>query len=218
VSVPLRRGARPAAAVVAAAAWFGLVVQLAVVTGWRDSVTEALGWMSLFYTSLGNLFVAVVFTGIAAGSVRCAAPRLVGMALLSILLIGGVYNTLLLGLLHPRGWHRVSTVMLHDVTPLTVATFWMLFMRKGTFRHRDPWLWVTLPLGYLAYALVRGFVGGRYPYPFLDLAELGAIGVLAYVVGIGAVFLAVGHLIVVLDQMLGRSRLGAGGERARKRR
>ena len=49
-------------------------------------------------------------------------------------------------------------------------------------RHRLPWwtvlAWLAYPGGWLAYTLVRGHIVDWYPYPFVDVSELGYAGVL----------------------------------------
>lgn len=49
-------------------------------------------------------------------------------------------------------------------------------------RHRLPlWVagaWLAYPAAWLAYTLVRGEIVDWYPYPFVDVSELGYGGVL----------------------------------------
>jgi hypothetical protein len=58
------------------------------------------------------------------------------------------------------------------------------------------------PLTWGAYTLVHGAISGWYPYPFVDLGELGYGGVLLSYVGVFALFLACGGLALVADRQL----------------
>ena len=61
-----------------------------------------------------------------------------------------------------------------------------------------PCWWLAWPLGYAAYALLRGAATGFYPYPFVDVPSLGMGRVLGNVAGLCIVFLATGFLLRAL--------------------
>ncbi|MEE3920616.1 Pr6Pr family membrane protein [Micromonospora sp. BRA006-A] len=61
------------------------------------------------------------------------------------------------------------------------------------------------PLGYLGFALVRGLIVDRYPYPFIDAGELGYDGVAVSAVGFATVFWLLGLLFVGVDRLLARA-------------
>src|SRR5204863_9583273 len=64
----------------------------------------------------------------------------------------------------------VQNVLLHTVTPLLALLDWALLV---VVRPRWRWavLWLSYPLAYLGFALVRGLIVHRYPYPFLDVTS-----------------------------------------------
>src|SRR5438270_433742 len=64
----------------------------------------------------------------------------------------------------------VQNVLLHTVTPLLALLDWVLV---GLTRPRWRWAlgWLSYPLAYLAFALVRGLMVREYPYPFLDVSS-----------------------------------------------
>jgi hypothetical protein len=59
-----------------------------------------------------------------------------------------------------------------------------------------------LPLAYFPYALARGALDGRYPYPFIDVGTLGWARVLGNAAAIAAAFLIAGYALVWLDRRL----------------
>jgi hypothetical protein len=93
----------------------------------------------------------------------------------------------------------IQNVLLHTVTPLLALLDWVL-IRAG----RPPWRWavgwLTYPLAYLAFVLVRGAIGHRYPYPFLDVGSLGYGAVAVVALALLVVFSLLGLLVVALGR------------------
>lgn len=93
---------------------------------------------------------------------------------------------------------------LHTIVPLLMVADWALLDRRGRLRPRYAAWWLAFPVAYLGFALVRGLILDRYPYPFLDAEQLGYAGV-----GLSALFFAVafwllGLLFVGVDRALAR--------------
>ncbi len=194
------------AGAIAIAGWSGLILQTLLIF-LRVHDWEATLWrLSGFFTILSNLLVAVLFTGIALGRTRWRHPQLVAAAALTMALVGAVFELMLRRQLHLSGWRLVTNALLHDAVPLLTAGAWLFLAEKGRLRKRDPWLIAAFPIAYLGYALIRGAIGGWYPYPFIDPTRIGWGGVTLYVIWISAVFLGVGHLMVLLDGRLARRR------------
>jgi hypothetical protein len=195
--------ARIFALLIAVIAWAGLAVQFAALYSASGSVGTALGTMIVYFTITTNLVVAVLFTGMTAGLRRFDESWLVAGTALSILLVGIVYHLLLRGLRELSGGSAVANVLLHQVMPVLVPVFWLVFVAKGKLRWVDTLIWAVYPLAYLVYALVWGGMHGRYPYPFLNVEQLGRQGVAMNALGIAVGFLAVAWGVVGLDRLLG---------------
>jgi hypothetical protein len=193
---------RIAAAAIALTAWAGLGVQLEASIGLTGSAPAALWEMLRFFTIIANVLVAIVFGGVALGGRRFATPFALGGVTLAILLVGIVYALLLNGLLSLSGGALLADMLLHKVTPVIVPLWWLAFAPKNGLRSRDPLLWALLPLVYFGYALARGAIDGRYPYPFMNLTELGAGRTLANALLMAAGFLIAGSVLVRLDRWL----------------
>ncbi len=192
--------ARLAAALIALVAWVGLGVQfrasLAMTGG--DPVDTA--WVMLrYFTVITNLAVAITMSLVALG--RRISPAMLGGVTLAIMLVGVVYVTLLRGLLELSGGAKLADSLMHYATPALVPLWWLMFAPKGKLAWRDPAIWSLFPLVYFPYALARGAYEGVYAYPFINVAKLGWTQV-----GINAVVIAGGFLVVALDGLLGRSR------------
>ncbi|MDX7953802.1 Pr6Pr family membrane protein [Lichenihabitans sp. Uapishka_5] len=199
---PASFGPQLAALPVAAAAWAGLGLEFARLDASRHAAAPTLWAMLRYFTITTNLAVAIAFTALACGLRPGAMPRWLAGLSLSTLLVGVVFRLLLEGLfIHGLG---LATVLMHRVTPVAVPLYWLAFVPKGRLGLVDPPLWLLYPLAYLAYALTRGSVEGRYPYPFLDVAAIGParVGINALAIGVG--FLGTGFVSVWIDRMLGR--------------
>jgi hypothetical protein len=202
--------ARFATALIALCAALGLVAGFWAVHGRTGSVPGAIWSMLAYFTNLTGLVVMGLFAWPALGGALFADRRrgswLVAGAALATLLVGLVQRLLLQGLRIQQGGDLVADILLHQVVPVLVPLFWLVFVPKGYLRRRDPLLWACYPLAYLACALMRGVREGHYPYPFLDIGTIGGVAVLAYTAAITAAFLTVGWGIVALDGGLARRR------------
>jgi hypothetical protein len=95
--------------------------------------------------------------------------------------ITGVVFALLLSGLQAELQTTVPWVdfVVHKLMPVVLLVDWLL----DPPRHRLPWwpalAWLAYPAAWLAYSLVRGASVDWYPYPFVDVSELGYDGVLA---------------------------------------
>lgn len=201
---------RVSAGLIVLTAWAGLAIQLDASLGKSGSLLASLWNMLRFFTVISNLILALFFTGIALGFVHLMRPRAIGGMTLTILLVGVVYHLLLRGLVELSAGAMLANILLHKVTPLLTAGFWLVFAGKGGLRSGDPLRWTALPLAYLGYALVRGAVDGIYPYPFMDVASIGWTRTLANSAAIAIAFVVAGYAFVFLDRLLaGRERRSA---------
>jgi hypothetical protein len=196
--------ARTAAALLAVITWAGLAVQFHATFALQGSVGSTLTVLLWYFTITTNLLVAVVFTGIAIGREWFARPSLLGATTLYILLVGVTYGLLLHGIQELSGGSAIANVLLHMVTPILVPLFWLIFTPKGKLNLRAPLLWAIYPLAYLFYALLRGEFTGRYPYPFLNVNEIGWNRTMLHAFLIAAAFLAASWLFVWFDSFLAR--------------
>jgi hypothetical protein len=192
--------ARKAAAILALIAWTGLVLQVAGVLPRSASLIWAVWTMLRFFTITTNLLLAVVMTGIALGRPAFGSPRLLGGVTLALGFVGVVNVTLLHGWLNLGRSDLIADLLLHYVTPVAMLAFWLLLRPRGALQYRDPVLWSLYPLAYAVYAIARGAVDGVYPYPFLDIAQIGAGRTGANLGLLWLSFVLVGALMVWLDR------------------
>ncbi|MFR9780405.1 Pr6Pr family membrane protein [Micromonospora sp. MS34] len=196
---------------------FRLAIVLSVVAG---IVLTALGPATVtgllpYFTIQSNVAVGV-FAGYAAWLAWRDRPEppsaLKGAVTVYITITGTVYHLVLANPASPFAMIQPQRELgewwgnqfLHTVVPLLAIADWALLDRRGRLRPRHAAWWLAFPLAYLGFALVRGLIVHRYPYPFIDAGKLGYDGV-----GVSSLFFAfafwlLGLLLVGVDKGLAR--------------
>lgn len=194
------------AALVAIVCWAGLAVQFAATFGHQHHLIPTIWILLRFFTIVTNLLLAIMMTWVAVG--RNASAFLLGGATLAILLVGVIYVLLLEGLVHLSGAALIADVLLHKISPIMMALWWLFFAPRAKLRWNAPIWWAAYPVAYLIYVLARGHMDGRYPYPFLDVGRLGWLQTALNVGGIALGFILAGFALVWIDSWrpLGSSR------------
>lgn len=205
------RSVHLAVAVVAAAA---LVLQLVLViqggrvldeTAVPPIATRLVRFIS-YFTVLSNLLVAVT-SGLLAGDPDRDGERwrvVHTASMVGITITGLVHWFLLRPLLDLHGADAVADKLLHVVVPALAVLAWLLVGPRGRTTPRTVALSLLWPVAWTVYTLARGAVVDWYPYPFLDVGELGWGRVLANMVGIAVLFALVGLAFVGVDRLLVR--------------
>lgn len=140
-----------------------------------------------FFTILTNTLVAIVFTALALR--RTAQGGTLTAVTVYIIVVGLVYQVLLRHIWQPKGLQMVVDELLHTVVPLLVLVFWWMYGRYACLRYRDIWRWLVYPLVYLFWILARGSFSGFYPYPFVNVSELGMQTVIVHAGGLMIFFM-----------------------------
>lgn len=181
------------------------------------------GTTLLFYTMISNVICLVWMLLLVARTVRdlrrhgargtsTPSPRGSGTVMMAITVTMLIYLIVLVPTRFAQGDADIFSLtdnLIHIITPCLVIVDWLLFVPKGTFRWIDPLLWTLIPYAYLVFGFVYGALGGEftpgqtYPYPFMNIDQLGVGGVALWIVALTAALIAVGFIFVVIDRMLG---------------
>lgn len=193
---------RRLAAAVALTALVGLALQFVFIqidmqaTG--ATAVEASWRFVSYFTILTNMLVLVVLGRVALG--HGVSQSLLGGTTLAIVVVGVVYHLLLAQLNSMEGWRRVADQLVHTAVPLLALLLWIARLPRHGLQWPDAPRWLLWPMGYAVYALVRAQFDGFYPYPFLDVSDLGWPRVLLNAVGMAIAFLAAGLAMVALSR------------------
>jgi hypothetical protein len=204
---------RPALTLVAAIAWFGVLLQLylslrlAAHSG--KSVVDGLVGFFGYFTVLTNIFVALAATLPLFRSSRpgrwFGSAMALGCATTAIAFVGIVYHLLLRNLWAPAGLQWIADMTLHYVVPIALLAYWTIFPPTQKLPLWAPLAWCLYPVLYIAYALVRGELLGSYPYPFIDVTSLGYPRVLLNSLGLLVVFVVLGGAVYGIARLQTRS-------------
>lgn len=183
--------ARRAAGFVAVVAAITLAVRFYLRLQQSETAFAALSYMTQYFTILTNLMTLILMVWVAVG--RDVSSRLVRAVVISIVCVGLIYHTLLAHLVSLSGVELWADHGTHTFVPLLAGIWWLFLAPKPRVSIRDFTLWVAWPLIYCGYILVRAGFSGFYPYPFLNVPEIGWT-----MLGINVVALSVGFVIVGL--------------------
>ncbi|WP_372348531.1 Pr6Pr family membrane protein [Streptomyces sp. KL116D] len=194
-----------------------LVTQLVLtLTGGRDANSGAtnagvptltrLVRLASYFTIESNVLVAVCCVTLLLGPGRDGRVwRVLRLdTLLGIAITGLVFAVLLAPKVHLHGLALAVTIGLHGIAPVATLVGWLLF---GPWPRIDlptvgrAFLW---PAAWLGYTLAHGAATDWYPYPFLDVTELGYPRALINIAGVLAVALLLSFLLMRADAALAR--------------
>ncbi len=123
-----------------------------------------------------------------------------------IIVVGTVYYLLLRNTGHAQGWTLFFEHVLHYVMPPLFVLDWLLFVPKGDVAWRNGLACLAFPALYTLWTLAHGAVSGWYPYPFIDVPELGYPQTLLNIAGLVAAFLMLELALVGVGRWLARMR------------
>lgn len=157
-----------------------------------------------FFTLQSNILTGIVLlvTAVVTLMGLKPSPALLlarGCVATYIIIVGAVYNTLLVGL--PGGVElEWANFVLHVAVPLYVAIDWIFFGDRPPLPWRRFWVVLVYPIVWITVVLIRGATDGWVPYPFLD-PSLGYPVVALYCVGIAVGIGAVGAAIWAISRV-----------------
>ena len=157
-----------------------------------------------YFTIQANLLVLVVSAAVARGAdVERPVWQAVRLtALTGIVVTAAVHWVALRPLLDLSGGPRVADTLLHVAVPVAAVTAWVAAGPHGLGGWRRVAAALLWPTAWAAFTLVRGAITGWYPYPFIDVRDLGAGRVSANVVVIALLFGAVAAAVLAVDRRL----------------
>jgi hypothetical protein len=193
---------------VAILGWFALTAQLYLILDNRAaSIPETLIRYFGFFTILTNILVALSCTCLLVksnsfiGKFFSKQTTITAIAVY-ITIVGVVYNLILRFLWNPQGLEKVVDESLHTVIPLSFILIWLIYIPKATIQWKNIFAWLIFPFLYLLYIMIRGSFAGYYPYPFLDVSQIGYSKVSVNSFGMLVAFLLVSILFAAIDRFI----------------
>ncbi|OPC29187.1 Pr6Pr family membrane protein [Elizabethkingia miricola] len=191
----------------AALGWFAVIVQYdLMIEGRTVSVSEATIRFFSFFTILTNILVALYFSITFFSRNKSVslinAPGTLTFITIYITVVGLVYQVALRHLWQPQGIQRLVDELLHSVIPILVILFWYLYEPKKNLKYSLAIKWLSYPLIYFIYILLRGNQSGFYPYPFVDVSVLGFAGVIQNAFFLSLFFFGLSSAFIFIGKQL----------------
>lgn len=187
----------------------GLSLQAALADG--RPVTEGLMVYFGYFTIWTNLFVALALTLPADGRFGRLHrffnhPQILACAATSMILVGLAYHFLLRQIWNPEGLQWIADLLLHYVMPAGFCVHWFRSSPKSPLPWWSPLVWSLYPFLYFCHALVRGLLLDAYPYPFIDVTEIGYLPASLNALTLMAAFGLVGIIMLAAGKALERAK------------
>lgn len=138
-------------------------------------------------------------------------PFLKFIGVLGILLTFLVFNFLLAGQSDrdPQANWRIASISFHVILPIMYVLDWLLFYEHKKVRWFYPLASVVYPVLYVVFVFTRAAIVNfnpevpyLYPYFFLNLDNLGVVGVAKWVAILFAGFIALGYIFYGIDNFI----------------
>lgn len=195
------------AAIFALLGWFALITQYYIsLHNSEKTVIETTITFFSFFTILTNLLVAVYFTFqvFAVNSIKSKPPGVLTAITIYILMVGVIYQLILSAGQKLTGLQWLVNELLHGIIPILTLIYWYLYENKKELNYTLIPKWTLYPLLYFVYILIRGNISGSYPYPFIDVTNLGLTKVLMNAFWVSVFFIVLSLLFVRIGKLIGK--------------
>ena len=193
----------------AALAWTTLILQYTIMVssgefgGFASSTLTYLG----YFTILTNILVALSFSvpfmrAESQWRVFFERQTVRAATALYILVVTIVYYALLAKIHNPVGLSAVLNVGLHFLLPVLYILDWLIFAQKDSMSFKHLPLWTAFPVAYGVFNIIRGALTGFYPYPFLNITELGFGAVFINMLGFMLIYAIGGAIFIMLGRRM----------------
>ena len=182
--------------------WFSVIGQFVLMLQNRQAdILETIIRFFSFFTILTNILVALYFTSRIPKFDKVSFGQLSRKGALTaltvfILVVGLVYQIILRNTWHPTGFQRIIDELLHSVIPLFVLIYWFLFADSAEIKFQNCKNWLWFPIIYFVYVIIRGHFSNFYPYPFINISEIGYFRVFINFLIVSAFFLLVMGILI----------------------
>lgn len=131
--------------------------------------------MFCYFTIQSNILVGVVALLLAINTKRDSTRFFVAQltGLVCVLVAGVVYHILLASEEHLEGLTVLTNFVVHTSAPIMFTLGWLFFNDHGRTTWRIVRLSLLFPIGWAIFAMIRGAIIHYYPYPFMDVVDLG---------------------------------------------
>ena len=172
-----------------------------LIIGEYSSIAETLFVYFGYFTVWANILIALAFTAPLLNPDKKLAnffmrPAVRAALATYIFMVSVVYHMLIVPYWNPQGFTWLTAAGLNTVMPILYIVDWLFFAEKRPIFYKHLPYWLIFPAVYGVTSIIRGLFTNVYPYPFLNIAELGIGNVLFNMFGLVAVFAVVGPIFI----------------------
>jgi len=173
--------------------------------------SATIGYLS-YFTILTNILVGLAFTAplLSEGNklrLFFEKPAVRAAIALYITVVMAVYWAVLAPIHNPVGISAITNVGLHLIVPILYILDWVLFSKKDKMSFKRIPYWILYPVAYGIYTIIRGSVTGDYPYPFMNVTELGMGRVFINMLGFAGFYAVGAAVFIALGRRLGNPKI-----------
>ena len=178
-----------------------------LIIGEQISISETLFVYFGYFTVWANILIALAFTASLLNPDRklfnfFMRPAVRAALASYILMVSIVYHMLIAPYWNPQGFTWVTATGLNTVMPILYIIDWLFFAEKRPIFYKHLPYWLIFPAVYGMTSIIRGLLTNVYPYPFLNVTEIGIGNVLLNMLGLVAVFGVVGPIFIALAHLI----------------
>jgi len=178
-----------------------------LIIGEYSSIAETLFVYFGYFTVWANILIALAFTAPLLNPDKKLAnffmrPAVRAALATYILMVSVVYHMLIVPYWNPQGFTWLTATGLNTVMPILYIIDWLFFAEKRPIFYKHLPYWLIFPAVYGVTSIIRGLFTNVYPYPFLNVAELGIGDVLFNMFGLVAVFAVVGPIFIKVAHLI----------------
>lgn len=203
--------ARLLAGGIALLVWAAIAVQL-LLNFDRAAAEGVPAWLVPFrlygyFTIWANTLVALVTSHFALrgdGESLLARSGTRAATVVYIIVVGVIYNTLLVQYNPQTGLRLAIDTIFHTVVPIAYPLWWLACVRRGRLGWGHVVPVIGLPLAYSGVAMGRGLLTGKYAYFFIDIGKYGLAQVLFNITALALLYVGLMAALIGLDRWLAR--------------
>ena len=188
--------------------WFAVIMQFILMIQNRQAdIPETIIRFFSFFTILTNILVALYFTSKVfnlKGLVFDIFSKTASSTAITsfILIVGLVYQIVLRKIWDPKGMQMIVDELLHTIIPVYMLGYWFFTIQKENLKLKNLFYWLFYPAIYLLVVMIRGHFSHYYPYPFLNLDQIGLQKVIVNIL----VVIIITLLIMIILYLIGKFR------------
>ena len=130
-------------------------------------------------------------------------PWLLAAAVVYIVVVGLIYNLLLVGMNPQVGLRKAIDLTFHTIIPIAYPLWWLTQVPRQRLGWNALPPALVFPIAYSFVAMAKGAITGRYAYFFIDIAKYGVAQVLLNIAGVALLYAALMAIVIAYDRRWG---------------